>query len=86
MSSSPSPAAHAAQRPAPHEAPAGTPVVLHGHPFRLREAAPAAALERLLAEIGAPASGGPSGPGGGPPDVVPLLAAAARPGIRLAAS
>ena len=87
MSASPSPAARATHVPALHspDAPAGAIVVLHGHGFRLREAAPAGAMERLFAEIGAPVPGGPSGPGGGPPDVAPLLAAAARHGIRLAA-
>jgi quercetin dioxygenase-like cupin family protein len=44
---------------------------------------PGGAHERFFAEAGAPSIGGPSGPGGGPPDVVPVIAAAARQGIEI---
>jgi mannose-6-phosphate isomerase-like protein (cupin superfamily) len=46
-------------------------------------ASPGGAHERFYAEAGAPAVGAPSGPGGGPPDVAPVIAAAARHGIEI---
>lgn len=46
-------------------------------------ASPGGIHERFLAEVGGPVVGGPSGPGGGPPDVARVLAAAARHGIEV---